>query len=86
MNAAFTYPNVIPCVPGQRRTELFRSSVSTRMPTPDSVGGRNFPLPINAFAKGRRVSNRRIAHEVDERNASRPRARVVVGKENGRGC
>ena len=74
------------CVEVQQRTGLSRSSLYARMNPADPAYDNSFPLPVNVSAKGSCVSNRWIAHEVDAWIASRPRSRVVVGKESGRGC
>ncbi|MFM0190114.1 AlpA family phage regulatory protein [Paraburkholderia nemoris] len=74
------------CVGVQQRTGLSRSSVYARMNPSEPAYDSSFPLPVNVSAKGGCVSNRWIAHEVDAWIASRPRARVVVRKEDGRGC
>lgn len=74
------------CLEVQQRTGLSRSSVYARMNPTDVAYDSSFPLPVNVSAKGGSVSNRWIAHEVDAWIASRPRARALVSKENGRGC
>jgi prophage regulatory protein len=74
------------CVEVQQRTGLSRSSLYARMNPSDPAYDSSFPLPVNVSAKSSGVSNRWIAHELDAWIASRPRARVVAGKEDGRGC
>ncbi|MCA8008637.1 helix-turn-helix transcriptional regulator [Burkholderia cenocepacia] len=73
------------CVEVQQRTGLSRSSMYARMNPSDAAYDSSFPLPVNVSAKGGSVSNRWIAAEVDMWIVSRPRTRVVVGKEHGRG-
>ncbi|VVE02099.1 AlpA family phage regulatory protein [Pandoraea anhela] len=79
MNGALTYPNVIPCLPGQQRTGLSRSSVYACMNPSEPTYDRSFPLPAAVSAKGSSVSNLWIGAEVDPWIANRPRTRAIVG-------